>query len=153
MELSDVWAFVRRYRYAVAATTRGPAHPQAAVVGIAMTTTGELIFDTLADSRKVWNLRRHPTIAFVIGSLEPHATTTVQYEGTATFPTGAELVETQEEYCRVFPDGRSRLALPAILHVRVRPRWIRYSDFATDPPDIHEFTVTAGASGPVDGGP
>jgi hypothetical protein len=46
-----------------------------------------------------------------------------------------------ELYFRVFPDGRDRLSWPNLIHLRVRPRWIRYSDFAVDPPLIVELTA------------
>jgi hypothetical protein len=46
-----------------------------------------------------------------------------------------------EASVRVFPDGRDRLAWPNLIHLRVRPRWMRYSDFAVDPPLIVEMTA------------
>jgi hypothetical protein len=42
----------------------------------------------------------------------------------------------------VFPDGRERLTWPGLIHVRVRPRWLRYSDFSSNPPLIVEMTAT-----------
>ena len=42
---------------------------------------------------------------------------------------------------RVYPDGPSRLSWPGIMYVRVRPTWIRYSDYNVDPPLIVEFTA------------
>lgn len=38
--------------------------------------------------------------------------------------------------------GRDRLAWPGIIHLRVRPTWLRYSDFSHDPPVITEFSAT-----------
>ena len=43
-------------------------------------------------------------------------------------------------YLRTHPDGRDRLSWPGITHVRVRPTWIRYSDFTQDPPLIVELS-------------
>ena len=37
------------------------------------------------------------------------------------------------------PDGRQREAWPGITYFRVRPTWIRYVDFNSDPPLIVEF--------------
>jgi hypothetical protein len=41
----------------------------------------------------------------------------------------------------VFPDGRERLTWPGLIHVRVRPRWLRYSDFSSTPPLIVEMAA------------
>jgi hypothetical protein len=65
---------------------------------------------------------------------------TVQYEGTADEPTGADLEIAKTAYYAVYPDGPSRLSWPGLTYVRVRPTWIRYSNFRADPPDIVEFT-------------
>jgi hypothetical protein len=35
-----------------------------------------------------------------------------------------------------YPDGRERLAWPGITHFRVRPTWVRCSDFTQNPPRI-----------------
>jgi hypothetical protein len=64
---------------------------------------------------------------------------TAQIEGVADFPTGEELERARECYFVAYPDGRARLAWPGITHVRVRPTWIRYSDFTKDPPLIVEL--------------
>ena len=64
---------------------------------------------------------------------------TAQIEGVADFPRGDELERVRECYFVAYPDGRERLAWPGITHVRVRPSWVRYSDFTLDPPRIVEM--------------
>ena len=137
---SDLLAFLRTNRYAVQASTGPAAGIQAAVVGIAVLDTFEIVFDTLTSSRKARNLDAVRRIALVIGGLRGEEQT-VQYEGEADRPAGAELAELQEQYFRVFPDGRERLTWPGLIHVRVRPRWLRYSDFSSTPPLIVEMTA------------
>ncbi|MBK8246661.1 MAG: pyridoxamine 5'-phosphate oxidase family protein [Gemmatimonadetes bacterium] len=139
MSLDELYAFIRRHRYAVVATVSPDQRPHGATVGIALTDAGDVIFDTLATTQKVATLRANAAIALTIGSLEPNALITVQYEGEAIFPTGAALAETRAAYLRAFPDGEARLSWPGILHTRVRPRRVRYSSFATDPATMHEF--------------
>ena len=146
MSLDEILSFMRSHRYAVASTVDAGGRPQAATVGIVVTGAGDVIFDTLASTRKAGNLRRNPSIALTFGGLDAAASTTVQYEGEVTFPVGAELDETRAAYLQVFPDGRERLSWPGILHLRVRPRWLRYSSFATDPPTVHELTWDADGS-------
>ena len=112
---------------------------RAAVVGIVVTDDFEVFFDTADTSRKVDNLRRNPRIALVIGGTTAGDERTVQYEGVADEPTGAELRRLKELYFESFPDGRERQAWPGITYIRTRPRWIRYTDFNQDPPETVEF--------------
>jgi hypothetical protein len=139
MDRTELLAFMRRYRLGVQASISDESAPQAAVVGIAITDRFELVFDTLESSRKLQNLRRHPRMAFVIGGLTDGEARTVQYEGIADEPSGDELERLKAFYYQVYPDGPSRLAWPGLTYVRVRPTWIRYSDFTADPHEIVEF--------------
>jgi len=125
--------------YAVQASVSPITVPQAAVVGIAVSDDFEIVFDTLSTSRKAENLRLNPAIAFVIGGTRGDDERTVQYEGIADVPSGAELARVREIYFSVFPDGRDRLSWPGLIHVRVKPTWIRYSNFNANPPEILEW--------------
>ena len=139
MTATELLHFIRGHSLAVQASVSPALAPQAAVVGFAITDRFELIFDTLDTTRKVPNLRRNPKIAFVIGGLTSGDERTVQYEGLADEPAGAELARLKEVYFGVFPDGPERQRWPGITYVRVRPTWIRYSDFNRAPPEIVEF--------------
>ena len=141
MSPRELLAFMRTHRVAVQASVTSAAAPQAAVVGIAITDRFEVVFDTLGSSRKAQNLRANPSIALVMGGLMPGDECTVQYEGVADEPDGAERERLTEAYYGVYPDGRDRLSWPGLTYFRVRPRWIRYSDFAQAPPLIVEFTA------------
>lgn len=136
----DLLEFMRRYRVAVQASVSADGAAQAAVVGIAVTDRFEIVFDTLSSSRKAQNLRGNPKIALVIGGLSDGEERTVQYEGFADEPAGDELERLKQAYYHVYPDGPSRLSWPGLIYVRVRPAWIRYSDFTANPPLIVEFT-------------
>ena len=105
-----------------------------------MTDRFEIVFDTLASSRKAENLRRHPRIAFVIGGTLDGDERTVQYEGVADEPSGAERDRLVAVYLDRFPDGRARQQWPGLTYVRARATWIRYSDYNADPPMIVEFS-------------
>jgi len=132
--------FMRGHRVAVQASVSPLDAAQAAVVGIAVTDRFEIVFDTLSSSRKAQNLRRNPKIAFVIGGLADGEERTVQFEGVADEPAGEELERLKRIYYAVYPDGPSRLNWPGLIYVRVRPVWIRFSDFTADPPTMVEFT-------------
>lgn len=130
---------MRTQRLAVQASAGADGSVQAALVGIAVTDAFEIVFDAVDSSRKVRNLRRAPEAAFVLGGWEAGDERTVQFEGMADEPTGADLERIKAAYFTTWPDGPSRQAWPGLVYVRVRPTWIRYSDFNADPPAIVEF--------------
>ena len=139
---ADLLAILRSRRYAVQASVSADGAPQAAVVGVAVTNAFEMIFDTLQSTRKAANLAANPRIAFVFGSLEDDSAVTVQYEGVADQPVGPDLAAAVDCYLSVFPDGRERQAWPGLTYFRVRPTWIRLTDFRTTPPTQTEFSPT-----------
>lgn len=130
---AELLAFLRAQPWAVVASVSAALGPEAAVVGVAITDGLELVFDTSDRSRKHANLRARPEIAVVLGWDDG---CTVQLEGVVDQPSGAALAELQAVYFRRFPDGRERASWPDIAYHRVRPRWIRFSDFRAAPPRI-----------------
>lgn len=141
MDATHLLEFMRQHRLAVEASVSSAGGAQAAVVGVAVTDRFEIVFDTLGSTRKAENLRRNPRLALVIGGLVGGDERTVQYEGLADEPTGIELERLKNAYYGVFPDGPSRSGWPGLTYVRVRPTWIRYSDYNVDPPHIVEFSA------------
>jgi hypothetical protein len=143
MTRKELLAFMRSERFAVQASVARHHNVQAAVVGVALSDDFEIVFDTLSDSRKAVNLRANPSVAFVIGGIRDDVVRSVQYEGVADFPFGDELRRVQEIYFNVFPDGRDRLHWKGLIHVRVKPLWIRYSNYEPQPPLVLEFDAAA----------
>jgi general stress protein 26 len=141
MHKSVILSFLRAHRLAVQATASLDGAPQAAVVGYAVTDSFEIVFDTLASTRKAENIRSNPKLAFVIGGLKKADERTVQYEGIADEPVGEELERLKRIYYQVFPDGPSRLSWPGLIYIRVKPTWLRYSDYNSDPPQIVELNA------------
>jgi pyridoxine/pyridoxamine 5'-phosphate oxidase len=127
--------FVQRLRLGVVSSLSLDGAPQSAVVGIATSDAGEIVFDTLGSSRKARNLRRDARVSLVVSENER----TVQIEGIADEPTGAHGERLREVYFAVYPGGRERLAWPGLTHFRIVPSWARSSDFAAAPaPSIFE---------------
>lgn len=127
MTLDDIYAFIAAQRLGVVSSVHAHGGPEAALVGVAPAANRDIVFDTLSTSRKAVNLSARPACAIVIGWA---GEITVQIEGQARFPAGADLTAMQEAYFAVWPDGRSRLAWKNLVHIAVRPRWLKYSDFA-----------------------
>ena len=142
MNRSELLAFLRKHRLCVQASVAPGGGPQAAVVGYAVSDRLELIFDTLASSRKAQNLRRDARIAIVVGW---DSEQTLQLEGLADEPEGDDLARLKQLYLAAFPDGVERQSWPGISYLRVRPHWARFSDFAVGG-SIVEFDRSALAS-------
>ena len=138
MTRAEIFEFLRGHRLAVISSVGPAASPQAALIGVAVTEALDIIFDTLSTSRKYANLRADPRVALVVGW---DAEQTMQIEGIAEVISGDALTACKQDYFRAFPDGREREHWPDIAYIRVRPQWLRYSDFSQTPPRIEELTL------------
>jgi pyridoxine/pyridoxamine 5'-phosphate oxidase len=119
---AEIVAFIAACDLAVVSYLSAEGTPQSAVVGIAVTADLEMVFDTVASSRKYRSLRARPQCSIVLWSGE----VTLQLEGIAEETTDDHY---KEAYFKKMPDGRDRLSWPGITYFAVRPKWIRYSDF------------------------
>ena len=144
MKKSELLAFLRTQKWAVACTVHDGGVPEAALVGIAVNSELEIVFDTSRHSRKVANLQRNSAISLVVGGWAEGDERTVQFEGHADLPQGEELRSLKEVYFSVFPEGRGREAEPETVYVRARPHWVRYSSFNESPPVVQVFEFASG---------
>jgi len=141
MNRTDLLKFMREHANVVQATVSPDGSPQAAVVGIAVTDSFEIVFDSLDMTRKAKNLSLNPKVAFVIGGWTTGDERTMQYEGVVDRPSGAELEALKTVYYAKFPSGSSRLSWPGLVYLRARPTWIRYTDFGKSPVERIELDV------------
>lgn len=132
----DLIGYVRAQRAGVVSTLGPGGEPQAAYLTFAVTEQGELVFDARPDSRKVANLRRDGRVAVVVGGPDG---TTLQGEGTADFPAGADLDRCAAAYVAAFPEFAGSLGTGAVVVLRVRLTWARYGDFRGSTPEVHEL--------------
>ena len=132
-------SFLRSHRLVVQSSVHPSGGPQSAVVGIAVSDDFEIVFDTLETTRKAQSLRERPEISFVFADLTGKDERTVQYEGVADEPTGAEGERLVDLYLEVFPDGLERQKWPGLIYIRAAPTWLRYSNYNEDPPQIIEL--------------
>lgn len=136
MDLASLVAYARRQPWAIEASVAHDGSPQAAVIGCVVTDELEIFFDTDEGSRKANNLRRDPRIALVIGW---DGGQTLQLEGVVDEPKGDELTSLFKSYLEKFPDARERAMGRAITYFRVRPTWVRHTDFSSGKPVIFEM--------------
>lgn len=145
MMRNELIEFMRANPLVTAATISADGAPEAALVGVAVSDRLELVFDTLDTSRKFQNLQLEPRVAVVFGAAGAflagkHDERSLQYQGLADVPRGEELERVRESiYFKQFPDGRARMSWPQIAYVRVRPTWLRYSDYNMKPARIIEL--------------
>jgi hypothetical protein len=137
MTKAEVDNFMTGHKLGVLGYLAPDGAPRSALVGIGVTADLEIVFDTVSSSRKYPSLLENSAASFVIGWA---GEVTVQLEGRAFQPAGAELVRYQQVYFAAYPDGPERLSWPGIAYFVVRPHWVRFSDYDQRPPLIEEFT-------------
>jgi pyridoxine/pyridoxamine 5'-phosphate oxidase len=137
MTLQQIFDIARSKRYLIVSTVNESGAPEAALMGFAWTEANEVVFDTLSTSRKAVNLIRNPATALVIGWEE---NVSLQIEGLARLPVGADLASAKAAYFREWPDGRARENWPDIAYLVVQPKWIRYSNYSAAPV-VEEFKL------------
>lgn len=129
---TELLDYMRGHRLAVVSSIGPRGEPQAALVGIAVSPLCEVIFDTVADSRKHANLMRDPRASLVFTG---PAEKTLQLEGIARpVPvSGTQDAQLRSIYYEAWPDSCSRLSWPKLSYWCIAPQWARYSDFDRGP--------------------
>jgi hypothetical protein len=144
LTVAFVHDFIARHKYAVVSTIGTQLVPQSALVGIAVSRDLEVIFDTLDSTRKIANIRGNPNVSLVVGWENEQ---TLQLDGIADEPKGAELARLKACYFAAWPDGPEREQWKGITYCRVRPQWLRYSSYL-EPQMIEEMRLPgAGKAG------
>jgi hypothetical protein len=138
MDKANLHTVMAEHRYGVVSSISATGTPQSALVGIAVTDQLEIVFDTLRSTRKYGNLIARPACSVVLGF---PGEKTIQLQGNAMEPDGAERTRYQEAYFLTWPDGRDRTGWPGMTYFVVRPTWIRFSDFDQRPPLIEEISI------------
>ncbi|WP_435735907.1 pyridoxamine 5'-phosphate oxidase family protein [Cellulosimicrobium sp. PMB13] len=126
MDVQQLVAYVRAHGDGVVSTLGPDGAPQAAYLALTATDRGELVLDARATSRKVANVRRDPRVAVVVGGADG---TTLQAEGVADLPGGAERDRCAAAYAAAFPQFAASLADDGIVVARVTLTWARHGDF------------------------
>jgi uncharacterized pyridoxamine 5'-phosphate oxidase family protein len=129
--------FLRKHTLAVIATCHRNGTPEAATVDFSVRDNLEIVFDTFKDTRKFDNLAERPGVAFVVGWND---NITVQYEGEATRVPAADIEQYQDAHLDSVPAEREFLERGAVMF-KATPRWIRYSDFNKEPPELIEVQL------------
>lgn len=124
--------FLRKHILAVIATCHRNGTPEAATIDFSVLDNLEIVFSSFKETRKFSNLAERPGVAFVVGWDD---NITVQYEGEATKVPAADIEQYQEAFLNSVPADREFIERGAVMF-KATPRWIRYSDFNKEPPEL-----------------
>ncbi len=131
--------FLRTARHWAVSSIAEEGRPQSAVVGVAGGDGLDLVFDTLDSTNKARNIGRDKRVSLVMWA----GAATAQVEGDAELTIGDAEDRAKEIYFASFPDGRERAAWPGMRYVRIRPSWVRISDFAGPEPTVVALDAAA----------
>lgn len=127
--------FLRKHILAVIATCHRNGTPEAATIDFSVLDNLEIVFSAFQETRKFTNLAERPGVAFVVGWDD---NITVQYEGEATRVPAADIEQYQQAFLSSVPADREFIERGAVMF-KATPRWIRYSDFNKEPPELIEI--------------
>lgn len=122
----------------VIATSSKENKPEAALVRFAYADDLSLVFGTSTITRKYINIQDNPTVAIVFGNREK---ITVQYEGTVSSLVGEELNKYKEIYFKKSPSSKKYENQENQIYLKVKPFWIRYTDYTGYPNEIFEIDL------------
>jgi len=119
-------------------STVGNDKPEAALMGFAHASDLSLIFGTYTTTRKFKNIQDNPNVAIVFGNNEK---ITVQYEGVASVLVGEELKKYKNIYFQKSPSSKKYESLPNQVYLKIKPTWVRYTDYNKEPPMVFEIAL------------
>lgn len=108
--------------------------PQSAVMAYAVQKDLTIILSTHDDSRKWKNIGKNPSVALVFGW--DFSGNNIQYEGIAEQITNNDEIE--DIYYSANPKLIQFRDQIGTVYMRIRPTWVRLTDFSIRPPKIQE---------------
>ena len=133
-EKQRILNFLKGHKLGVISTVES-GKPEAAAIDFSETSALEIIFTTLVGYRKYKNLLKNSKIAFVVGGEE---NITLQYEGVAKELNRTAFKKYYKRHIQKNPVEKKFAAMPEARFFRVKPTWIRFSDFTAQPSEIFE---------------
>jgi len=134
--IKKVYDFIKIHDLAVISTVTKDFLPESAVIGFSEKENLELVFGTFRTSRKYQNILSNPRVALAIGWEKGK---TVQYEGTAEEISEADLAEELRLHLAKLPSAAKYISKSEQIYIKIKPKWLRYSDLSVDPWDTLEI--------------
>jgi len=127
---------LRYQKMGVVSTVSSEGFPESAWVALSETEDLEIIFGTSRLSRKFENLQTNKRIAVVVYNEQQRQT--LQYEGEVMELHGDEKTSAQEIHLLKHPAAKKYSHDIHQSFFKVKPLWIRYTDYHLDPHEIFE---------------
>jgi general stress protein 26 len=135
-----ILAVLQRSQFGVISTNTGGKSPESAVVAISETEDLDIIFGSFNTARKNKNIRENSFVSVVVGWDMEHKKT-VQIEGEAFITTGEEREMLENIHCAKNKGSSKYRGDSKQEYFRIKPFWIRYSDFSVHPQEVWEVSV------------
>lgn len=136
-KIKKVFDFIKQHHLAVLSWVNEHCLPESSVIGFWETEDCVLYFGTYDTSRKYANFRHERlNVAVVIGW---EGGKTVQLEGTVERIGEAEIEAVKQGCLAKLPTAAKYVGSVHQRFFRIKPRWIKYSNLATDPWDEIEI--------------
>lgn len=132
-----VWEFIKKQSLATLSTADKKGKPESAVMAIATTDSGEILMSTEPNTRKIQNLAINPLSSMIVGGLDSPS---VQIDGETIIASGPIAEEIKNQILTIHPETKEYLSETAVF-LKFIPKWLRYSDFSQNPPEIFEFSL------------
>ncbi len=127
----------REPKLCVLATSSLANEPESAVMGYAVSDDLSIICSTDRSSRKWNNLKQNSKVAITFGW--GFGELNIQYSGLATLvESGEELKKCEDIYFASHQESLEFKGTPETGYIKIKPTWIRLSDYSSDPPRIEE---------------
>ncbi|MBU1104947.1 pyridoxamine 5'-phosphate oxidase family protein [Candidatus Parcubacteria bacterium] len=136
MDKEGVLAFLKSRELCVLATADASGKTQAATMAYVAKDDFSLLFSTDATTRKMANIKVNSKASVVVGCENDNPT--VQIDGDITQVVDDSGAAKERDYMlQVHPEWKDYVADGTIL--RFVPSWTKYSNHATNPPEVLEF--------------
>ncbi len=120
-------------------TVNSQRKPESALMAYAILNESDLslLLSTRTNTRKWSNLKKNPHVSLVFGSGFHEAT--IQFEGMVELIDTPESISSyQDTYFSQNPETLQFKGLPELCFLKIKPTWIRYTNYIVNPPDVEE---------------
>jgi len=137
IDKKGVWEFIKKQSLATLSTADKKGKPESAVMAMAVTDKGEILMSTEPSTRKIQNLSINPLSSIIVGGLDSPS---VQLDGETNIASGVMAQEVKNQILAIHPNTADYLSATSVF-LRFTLKWLRYSDFSTNPPEIFETNL------------
>ena len=126
--------FLKKNELCVLATASKTGKPEAAVMVYLIKDDFSILVSTETWTRKYENIAKNSQVSIVVGGFKNDPT--VQIDGLIEELAGEREDQAKKSIFSIHPEWKSYFQSPKSRFFKIRPLWLRYSDFSLQPPEI-----------------